>query len=165
MNLKLISFEDRKNKRCYFCDTEQSVKYIVCIHDPVIGPNMHPVYCCNKCVMFYMRREGDKLPLVREIEPPAAVYKKCLNGVIVIETIPEDAQIRGTKNGKCRANKAIITNVLGDLHGEPVGISWHDLKTMYYAGDIVHVQDFAFNNEKYAPGFHFFCTQEEAEEY
>ena len=108
---------------------------------------------------------GIEIPIIRTIEPPAEVYKKCLGGVIVCAGIPADAQVRGAYGHKCRASKAIITRVIGDVAGEPVGISTHDKKTTYYEGDEVEITDFDYSDEECSTGFHFFCTQAEAENY
>ena len=59
----------------------------------------------------------------------------------------------------------IITGVIGDICGEPVGISIWDKKTSYYAGDEVYIDDFDFSDEECSKGFHFFCTLEEANNY
>ena len=108
---------------------------------------------------------GIEPPIIRTIEPPAEVYKKCFGGVIVCASIPTDAQVRGSYGSKCRASKAVITSVIGDVAGEPVGISTYDKKTTYYEGDEVEITDFDYSNEKCSTGFHFFCTQTEAENY
>ena len=105
------------------------------------------------------------IPVIRTIEPPELVYKKCIGGIIVVASIPKDAQVRGGFNRKCRASKAIIKQVIGDLCGEPVGISKYDLRTLYYAGDEVEIDNFDFSDEECSTGFHFFCTMEEARNY
>ena len=105
------------------------------------------------------------IPIIRTIEPPELVYKKCVGGIIVVAFIPKDAQIRGNFNHKCRANKAVIKEIIGDLCGEPVGISKYDLRTLYYAGDEIEIDDFDFSNRECSTGFHFFCTIEEAQRY
>nr|DAI48842.1 MAG TPA: non-SMC mitotic condensation complex subunit 1 [Caudoviricetes sp.] len=111
------------------------------------------------------KANGMDIPIIRTVEPPETVYKKCFGGVIVCAHIPEDAQIRGTVGRKCRANKAVITGVIGTLGGEPVGISLFDKKTTYYEGDEIEIENFDFSNEECSAGFHFFCTKAEAEEY
>ena len=111
------------------------------------------------------QRNGIPLPLIRTIEPPELVYKKCVGGVIVVATIPPDAQVRGAANGKCRTDKAHIVEVIGDFAGENVGISIWDRRTTYYAGDDVVVDDFDYSNEECSRGYHFFCTREQAENY
>lgn len=103
------------------------------------------------------------LPIIRTIEPPELVYKKCRGGIIVAAHIPEDAQIRGDFRGMYRSNKAVIKDIIGDIHGEKVGISLHDCKTLYYAGQEVEIKDFDFSDFVYKTGFHFFTTLEEAQ--
>ena len=105
------------------------------------------------------------IPVIRTFEPPELVYKKCIGGVIVVAHIPVDAQVRGKIGGKCRANKAIIKEIIGDVCGEPVGISLHDKSTLYYAGDEVVIQDFDHSDAECGAGFHFFCSREAAEKY
>ena len=101
----------------------------------------------------------------RTFEPPKEVYKKCFGGVIVCAHIPADAHIRGAEGRKCRASKAEIKRVIGNVCGEPVGISKHDMKTLYYEGDIVDIPDFDLSLEECSTGFHFFCSRIEAENY
>ena len=106
-----------------------------------------------------------EIPTIRTSEPPHTVYKKCLLGVIVCATIPDDAQVRGSEGAKCRTNKAAITKVIGDVCGEPVGISWHDKRTLYYEGDEIEIEDFDYSNTECSTGFHFFYTLQEAKNY
>jgi HEAT repeat protein len=94
------------------------------------------------------RIKGIGIPLIRTIEPPETVYKKCLSGVIVCASIPSDAQIRGSKGKKCRTNHAIVTKVIGNYHGEPVGISTYDKTTTYYEGDEIIIDDFDLSDEE-----------------
>ena len=108
---------------------------------------------------------GIDIPHYRSIEPPELVYKKCEAGVIVVAHIPDDAEVRGKRGGKCRANKAEIVEIIGTFCGEPVGISKHDGTTWYYKGDVVEVEDFDLSDEECSTGYHFFCTREEAEAY
>ena len=124
-----------------------------------------PDWRVRTAAMNACRVNGMPVPVIRTIEPPELVYKKCVCGVIVVAEIPKDAQVRGTVSGKCRADKAIIKEVIGDICGEPVGISKHDLKTLYYAGDEVTILNFDYSNEECSTGFHFFCTREQAENY
>ena len=107
-------------------------------------------------------REG---AISRTFEPPKEVYKKCFGGVIVCAHIPADAHVRGMAGRKCRASKALIKKVIGNVCGEAVGISKYDMKTLYYEGDIVDIPDFDLSCEACSTGFHFFCTREEAENY
>lgn len=49
--IKFLSYKERENKRCHFCNETRSVKYVVEIFDPVINANnTSHVYACNKCV-------------------------------------------------------------------------------------------------------------------
>ena len=105
------------------------------------------------------------IPVIRTIEPPKTVYKKCLGGVIVRAEIPDNAQIRGSYGSKCRTNKAVITDIIGDFCGEKVGISYFDKKTTYYVGDEIEIENFDYSCKECSTGFHFFCTLEEAKEY
>lgn len=111
------------------------------------------------------KRVGIDIPVIRTIEPPERVYKKCLCGVIVVAEIPSDAQIRGTLDGECRCDKAKIVDIIGDICGEKVGISLHNLTTQYFIGDEIVIDDFDYSNQKCSTGFHFFCTKEQAESY
>ena len=111
------------------------------------------------------QKQGIEIPVFRDFEPPARVYKKCCADVIVVAEIPADAQVRGRPGRKCRANKADIVEVIGTLYGEPVGISIYDHTTTYYAGDKVEVENFDYSNEECSAGYHFFCTIEEAQKY
>ncbi len=111
------------------------------------------------------KAKGLDLPVVRTIEPPEHVYKKCVASVIVGAEIPKDAQVRGSYGHKCRANKAIIKEIIGDYCGEKVGISVYDRTTTYRVGDEVFVEDFDMSDEECSTGFHFFCTMEEAQRY
>ena len=111
------------------------------------------------------KASGISIPSIRTIEPPALVYKKCVADVIVVAEIPKDAQVRGNYGHKCRADKAIIKEIIGDFCGQKVGISVFDKTTAYYAGDEVEIDDFDMSDEECSTGFHFFCTLEEAKAY
>ena len=111
------------------------------------------------------KTNGIDIPIIRTFEPPEFVYKKCVADVIAVAKIPQDAQVRGRPGEKCRANKAVIAEVIGDFCGEPVGISIYDKTTTYYAGDEVEIDDFDYSDEECSRGFHFFCTMEEAKNY
>ena len=115
--------------------------------------------------MTACQANGINLPVIRTIDPPKTVFKKCIGGVIVCAEIPSDAQIRGSVGNKCRASKAHIVEIIGEIAGEKVGISKHDMKTTYFIGDDVDVQNFDFSNEECSTGYHFFCTIEEARRY
>ena len=109
--------------------------------------------------------KGREVPMIRTFEPPEKVYKKCISGVIVIAEIPKDAQVRGNRGEKCRANKARIIEIEGDFLGEKIGISLYDNLTSYRIGDEIVVDDFDMGFEKCAAGFHFFCSKDEAMRY
>lgn len=115
--------------------------------------------------MNVCQTNGLPVPIIRTIEPPDLVYKKCIGGIIVVASIAEDAQVRGGIGRKCRASKATIKDVIGDLFGEKVGISKYDAKTLYFEGDEVEIENFDFSDAECSTGFHFFCTREEAERY
>ncbi|MCM1555773.1 MAG: DUF5758 domain-containing protein [Bacteroides sp.] len=111
------------------------------------------------------KKNGIKIPVIRTIEPPERVYKKCVGDVIVVAEIPSTAQVRGKEDGKCRASEAVIVDIIGDVAGEKVGISKYDNRVFYTIGDHVEIEDFDYSNEECSTGFHFFCTQKQAEEY
>ena len=115
-------------------------------------------------IRYCEQREID-IPVVRTIEPPELVYKKCLNNVIVVATIPYDAEVRGNYKGKCRASKAKIVDIIGDFCGEKIGFSTYDYTTTYFIGDEVVIEDFDRSFEECSTGFHFFCTRKQAENY
>lgn len=119
----------------------------------------------RRAAMNACQENGIPIPVIRTIEPPNFVYKRCVADVIVVAEIPADAQVRGRFGRKCRANKAIIKQVIGDFCGENVGISIYDRTTTYYAGDVVEIEDFDLSNEECSSGFHFFCTRDEVERY
>lgn len=51
---KLIDPKDRKKCRCYFCETNLSVKYLVEVYDPVISNKRTWVCACNKCALTHI---------------------------------------------------------------------------------------------------------------
>ena len=109
--------------------------------------------------------EGRDVPPSRMFEPPEKVYKTCVGGVIVVAHIPKDAHVRGRKGDKCRASKAEIVDVIGDLYGERVGVSRHDPTVEYRVGDVVEIKNFDLSFKPCSNGFHFFCTLDEAKKY
>lgn len=48
--LGMIPIEKRENKRCYFCGTNLSVKYITEVFDPILADEPSRVCVCNKCI-------------------------------------------------------------------------------------------------------------------
>lgn len=108
------------------------------------------------------------LPLIRDFEPPALVYKKCAGNVILTVSIPGNAQVRGNPNDfECYADRALILRVTESFYGEEVGISTFDHQTTYRSGDFIFIKgfDLYFNSSSKDDndGFQFFCTKEEAE--
>lgn len=101
----------------------------------------------------------------RAIEPPKKVYKKCMGDVIVVATIPDDAEIRGGYCNKHRANKAKIIDIIGTFGGVKVGVSMYDKRTTYFVGDEVYVDNFDLFDNECSTGFHFFCDIEQAKKY
>ena len=101
----------------------------------------------------------------RTIEPPKKVYKKCMGDVIVVATIPNDAEVRGSYNSKCRTNKAKIIDIIGTFGGVKVGVSVYDMTTTYFVGDDVYIDDFDLSDDECSTGFHFFCDIEQARNY
>ena len=108
---------------------------------------------------------GIDYPVSRTFDPPERVYKKCVGSVIVVASIPNDAHVRGCPGEKCRASKAKIVEIIGDLYGEKVGISIWDKTTTYRTGDTVEIGNFDLSHEECSTGFHFFCSKAEAESY
>ena len=103
--------------------------------------------------------------VIRTLEPPERVFKKCINNVIIVAHIPDNANVRGTFNSQCRADKAEIIAIIGDVSGYKVGISMYDKSTAYFVGDKVIIKDFDFSTDECSTGFHFFNTLEEAQAY
>jgi hypothetical protein len=87
-------------------------------------------------------------------------WKQCKNGVIVKLSIPADAKRSHAWGRKCRAEYADVLEVFG----ADKGISQHDGKTEYIAGQRVMPDSFDgdWMNEC-APGIHFYISRIEAE--
>ena len=124
-----------------------------------------PDFYVRKAAINACQEMGIEIPPYRTINPPKRVYKKCVGDVIVVASIPKDAEVRGTKGGKCRANKAKIVDIIGEVGGRKVGISKWDRKTEYFIGDEVEIDNFDRSDEECSTGFHFFCTKQLAESY
>lgn len=119
----------------------------------------------RQAAMNACKERGISVPVIRTVEPPDTVYKKCVGDVIVCATIPKDAQVRGEFGCKCRANKAVIKEIIGSFCGESVGISVYDRTTTYFVGDEVEIEDFDMSDEECSTGFHFFYTLDTAKNY
>ena len=89
-------------------------------------------------------------------------WKKCRDNIIVKIEIPADAKRSNATGRKCRAEYAKVLEVFnGDI-----GISQHDGKTEYKAGEIVKCDQWGENRwEECSGGIHFFITRTEAERY
>ena len=116
----------------------------------------------RQAAISFCNKHNIPVPVVRTLEPPETVYKRCQGDKIVSATVPKTAQTRGPCCGRCRCNKATITDVSGD---DKTATSIYDDKSQYSPGDEVDIDDFDLSDEECAPGFHFFCTKEEAEKY
>jgi len=89
-------------------------------------------------------------------------WKKCRDGVIVKLQIPAAAKRSNASDRKCRAEYANVLEVIGAT----VGVSQHDDKTKYRAGETVHCDSWGGNRwEECSGGIHFFITRIEAENY
>ena len=111
------------------------------------------------------RATGAELALAMASHLPEGQFtgwKKCRDGVIVKLGIPESAKRSHGASRKCRAEFADVLEVFG----AEAGISLHDDKTEYRAGQRVkcHRWDEDRWNEC-SGGIHFFITRIEAENY
>ena len=87
-------------------------------------------------------------------------WKQCKDGVIVKLSIPEDARRSHAWGRKCRAEFADVLEVFGAKKG----ISLHDEKTEYIAGQRVRPDSFDADwTIECAPGIHFYISRIEAE--
>jgi uncharacterized protein YjbI with pentapeptide repeats len=87
-------------------------------------------------------------------------WKKCKNNIVVKLRIPSEARRSHAFGRKCRAEYADVIEVFG---GEK-GISLHDGKTEYLAGQRVKPDAFDDNwQDECSGGIHFYITKEEAE--
>jgi hypothetical protein len=87
-------------------------------------------------------------------------WKKCQNGVIVRLLIPSAAERHNATGRKCRAEYAVVTEVVG----AGVGISFHDNSFHYRAGETV--KPHKWESDRFIEcggGIHFYITREEAE--
>lgn len=89
-------------------------------------------------------------------------WKKCLGDVLVKLLIPADAKRSNATTEKCRADKAIVLEVIGAEEG----VSLFDENFIYRQGEMVEADGFGenrWNNSTH--GIHFFLTKREAEWY
>ena len=57
MRFTLLDIEARQNAKCFYCNTNKSVKYLVELFD---NPNIEDInkrYCCNKCITVLFDKE------------------------------------------------------------------------------------------------------------
>lgn len=142
----------------YACMRNHSVPYVE-IGDMMVSDDQHV-----RCLASYVC-DKTRPTLVRVINPREHVYKKCVGGVIVAASIPEDAQIRGDERHGYRADKATIVDVIGDFCGAPVGVSLYKHNVTYCVGKEVFVENFDFSYETMTTGFHFFTNYDQARAY
>ena len=112
----------------------------------------------------YLRgAKGAELAIARtRILPEGALigWKKCREGVLVKLRIPEDAKRSHAFGRKCRAEFAEVLEVIG----AEVGVSQHDGKTAYRAGERVTCNVWSDDwQQECAGGIHFYITRDEAE--
>ena len=89
-------------------------------------------------------------------------WKQCRNGVLVKLLIPEDAKRSNATGRKCRASHAIVVEVIG----AEVGLSHHDGKTEYKAGETITCHEWCEDRwTECGGGIHYFITRAEAEAY
>ena len=87
-------------------------------------------------------------------------WKKCQGDVLVKIQIPTDAKRSHAFGRKCRAERVLVLEVVG----AECGVSLHDGKTTYRAGEVVACDVWCEDwREECAGGIHFYITREEAE--
>ena len=107
--------------------------------------------------------EKEKPRFGQILKGPMTGYKKTLEGVVLTATIPAGAIVFCINGSKCRTNKARIIDMGGQnevLH------SSYNRYFEYRLMQDIEIEDFnIMYNVECAPGFHFFRTREEAENY
>lgn len=97
--------------------------------------------------------------------PEAGVFeawKKCKDDIIIKLSIPADAKRSSATGSKCRASFVDVLEVIG----ADVGISQHDGKTEYRAGQRVTCDKWDDNRwNECSGGIHFFMTRKDTESY
>jgi hypothetical protein len=90
-------------------------------------------------------------------------WKKCAQGVIVKLLIPADAKRSNATGRKCRAEYAVVLDVIGAKYGYT---HEHGPRTEYRVGQIVRPDRWDENRfNECSNGIHFFLTRIEAEMY
>lgn len=154
------SVDDKEYLACYANDDE-IIRMAICDENEIVRRKAISQLTTSYQDLELVKKAGG----FRTFDPPECVYKICLNGVIVVATIPDDAFVRGSTESKCRTNKAKIIDILGDVCGEKIGVSLFNLETCYKIGDTVEIEDFDLSRSECSTGFHFFCTEQQAREY
>ena len=96
------------------------------------------------------------------LDKPMTGYKKTYEDVIIKVEIPAGAIVYSINNYKCRTNMAKIV----DMGGKKLLHSIYDFSFTYKKGQKIVIKDFDLNpSAECAPGFHFFRTKKEAENY
>lgn len=96
------------------------------------------------------------------LKEPLIGYKKTVEEVVITVEIPAGAIVFSINGGKCRTNKAKII----DMNGRNVLHSRYKPSFEYTLNKEIEIEDFDLRyNIECAPGFHFFKTYEEAEQY
>lgn len=111
----------------------------------------------------------------------AAAMNACQGREVPLEVIEqglkdESWRVRAAAMNACKANnipipvirtieppKLVYKKCVGGII--VVASIPYDLRTLYYAGDEVEIDNFDLSNEECSTGFHFFCTIEEARSY
>jgi len=89
-------------------------------------------------------------------------WKKCERGVLVRVEIPAESRRSNSTGRKCRAEFVRVLEVIG----ADCGISQHDGKTEYRAGETVRCDSWCEDRwQECAGGIHFFITRAEADAY
>jgi hypothetical protein len=89
-------------------------------------------------------------------------WKKCRDNVVVRLTIPSEAKRSNATGRKCRAEFAIVEEIIG----ASVGVSIHDGGVLYEVGKTMKPHEWCDDRwQECAGGIHFFITREEAEAY
>jgi hypothetical protein len=106
--------------------------------------------------------DADIFRLGKVLDEPLVGYKKTKEGVVITAEIPAGAIVFCINGGKCRTNRAKIT----DMGGHEVLHSSYDNSFEYRLGQEIETKDFdLMYNLECTSGFHFFRTRKEAEEY
>ncbi len=110
-------------------------------------------------------KRGIALPLVRDFEPPALVYLRCADNVMVTASIPRSACVKGEPGKLCVANRAFIISVSGEFFYDRVGISPFRNNPEYRLNDYVEISNFDLcaspDRRTSCDGFYFYCDKED----